>query len=719
LTEKMTFSLPADGTGEGERTGLVLVTAPAGLARIAWLGPALASLDAVDIVRAVGDGGPAPSVHRSAGRSLPLLLEVSTDWYGQPGLRGHRLTDGSPGADWSTAFVQTGISTTNGGLIASAADQARGLELNTEIESVPGGLLRIRHTVRNTGVGDYVLDALDVAVPVPDRVGELLDLTGRWGRERSPQRHPVRDGIWLREGRTGKPGPESVTMLSVGTAGFNFGSGEVWGVHLAWSGNSRHFLERLPSGQTVIGAGELLLPGELVLASGRSYTTPWVFVAASAAGLDGLAAQFHGYLRALPAHPSGPRAVVCNVWEAVYFDHDLGRLTELADQAASIGIERFVLDDGWFSSRRDDRSGLGDWTVSADVWPDGLGPLIEHVRKLGMQFGLWFEPEMVNADSELFRDHPDWVLAVRDRPLREFRNQLVLDLGRPRVREHLFGQITAVLRDNAIDFVKWDHNRSLGDGASGIRGGGAGVHAQTVGFYELLDRLRAAHPGVEWESCASGGARIDLAVLERSERVWTSDMTDAMSRQLIQRWTGQLVAPEYLGAHVSAPINHQTGRQLSLDFRAATAFFGDLGVEWDITEATDAERARLAEWIALYKARRPLLHGGRTIRVDSAEPAHWSYGVRSHDRSEAIMAYVQLDETVREPAPFIVPGLDPGRRYQAREIAPEVPARNPELAGYRWRGEGMVLSGAVLAAVGLPAPERWPQSALIIELRAI
>ena len=296
----------------------------------------------------------------------------------------------------------------------------------------------------------------------------------------------------------------------------------------------------------------------------------------------------------------------------------------------------------------------------------------------------------------------------------EFRNQLVLDLGRDEVRQNLFDQIDAVLTRYPIDFVKWDHNRSLGDGAG--RTGAAGVHAQTLGFYDLLDRLRAAHPAVQWESCASGGARIDLEVLQRCERVWTSDMTDALSRQLIQRWTAQLVAPEYLGSHISAPANHQTGRQLSLDFRAATAFFGDLGIEWDITRAEPAERDRLTDWISLYKQHRTLLHGGRTIRVDSPDPAFLIHGVRSHDRTEAVFAYVQLDEAVREPVPFQVPGLDRQRRYRARRIEPSDSV--PQPAEERWRGEGLELAGTVLSAIGLPPPPRWPQSALLVHLQA-
>src|SRR5207344_2608713 len=190
------------------------------------------------------------------------------------------------------------------------------------------------------------------------------------------------------------------------------------------------------------------------------------------------------------------------------------------------------------------------------------------------------------------------------------RNQQVLDLTRPEVVDHLFDRVHAVLSEHAIDYVKWDHNRDLLEAGSGARGGAPAAHTQTLAFYDLLDRLRAAHPDVEWESCAAGGGRIDLGVLERVQRVWASDMTDALARQTIQRWTGQLVPPEYLGAHVSAPFSHQTGRYMPLSLRCATALFGHFGVEWDITRADPDARAELAAWIALYKRHRELIHSG-------------------------------------------------------------------------------------------------------------
>jgi alpha-galactosidase len=706
----------ATPTRASERTSMVLVEDRAGTPRLAWVGPAAPGLDADDIAAAKDEGTSPAGSHSGAARSVPLLPEIAGLWFGRPGLSGYRLRqDGPIGHDWAPRLRVVHTDLTGAAARISLADPDCGLAVRTDIEAVSGGPVRLRHVLTNTGESGYVVNHLDVVVPVDERAAETLDLTGRWAGERSPQRRAIGDGLWLRETRTGRSDFDSPTLLVAGTGGFGFRTGSVWGIHAAWSGNTAHFVQRQPDGTLTLGAGELILPGEIVLAHGESYSTPWVVVVSSDAGLDGLSAQLHDYVRSLPAHPASPRLVIGNVWEAVYFDHDLDRLTQLADRSAEVGVERFVLDDGWFGSRRDDTSGLGDWTVSPEVWPAGLTPLIEHVRGLGMQFGLWFEPEMVNRDSDLYRAHPDWALAVGDRPPLETRNQLVLDLSRDEVRKYLYDSIDAVLTSYQIDFVKWDHNRRLADAGSAARGGAPSFHAQTVAYYQLLDELREAHPGVEWESCASGGGRIDLGVIERVERFWTSDMTDALARQRIQRWTGLLVPPEYLGAHVSAPRNHQTGRRFSLDFRAATAFFGSFGIEWDITTATPAELARLAEWTAAYKRHRALLHSERVFRLDLAQQELSVHGVVAADAGEAIAGYVQLDETEHEPPPLIVPGLDPNRRYRARQILPPTddhPSSRP------WRGEGRSYTGAVIGRVGIPAPERAPETVTVIHLLA-
>ena len=648
------------------------------------------------------------------GPGLPLLGEHARGRFTRPHLRGQR----AGGRDWSTKFACEAITADDNTLSIELLDKSAGLGVLTEVESLPGGGLRLRHTLTNLGPDDYELEGLEVVLPVADHLTEVMDFTGRHERERNPQRHAVTDGLWLRESRTGRPGLGSATMAVVGAPGFSTTYGEVLGVHVAWSGNGVLRAERDPATGTTIGGGELLLPGEGRLAPNESYSSPWVHVAAADDGLDGLAAAWHAHQRSLPAHPAH-QPVVLNVWEAVFFDHDLPRLQAIADLAARIGVERFVLDDGWFMERRDDTVGLGDWRVDPAVWPEGLTPLVDHVRGLGMQFGLWIEPEMVNPDSALYREHPDWILSAGDRTPLLHRNQLVLDLSRPEVRQHVFEQISEVLSAYPIDAVKWDHNRDLLEAGSGAIGGAPAVHRQTIGFYDLLDDLRAAHPSIDWESCASGGGRVDLGVIERVQRVWASDMTDAVARQQIQRWTSQLVAPEYVGAHVSSPTSHTTGRTLTLDFRAATALFGSFGIEWDLTEATEHDLEQLAAWVERFKRFRPLLHSGRMVRPESPDPTVLLNGVVAADRSEALVAHVQLDEPPHNRGVFVrVPGLDPEGSYAVAWEGPvehrlvsmssSLPESGPT--------DGVAVSGRALGSRGFWIPRRKPETVTLVHL---
>jgi alpha-galactosidase len=689
----------------------------------AWVGPAATAPDPREAAALL-----------AAVRPCPLLPEHGEGWFGRPGLAGHRLgseAEAAAGRDWSPLFRPSSAALEDDRARIDAADTDAGLGLVTEVEAVPGGAVRVRHTLTNLGTDPYVVDQLEVVFPLPSRVGEVLDFTGRQTAERIPQRHRLGDGLWLREGRRGHTGHDAATMVIAGVPGFGFGAGEAYGVHVAWSGNTVHRVERVPSGLgiaeteagprermqpgvTTIGGGELLLPGEIALAQGESYATPWVYLAASLGGLDDLAAQFHGYLRAQPAHPRAPRPVNLNVWEAVYFHHDMDKLTVLADAAADLGVERFVLDDGWFRGRRDDRAGLGDWWVDEEVWPGGLHRLIDHVRARGLQFGLWIEPEMVNPDSELYRAHPDWILSAGHRRPPLQRHQLVLDLTRAPVREYLRDRISALLDEYEISYIKWDCNRDIIDAGSGARLGAPAAHGQAQAVYQLLDELRARHPQVEWESCAAGGGRIDVAMLEHVQRVWTSDMTDALARQSIQRWTGQLVPPEYLGAHVAAPFSHQTGRYMPMALRGGTALFGHFGIEADITQASAEDLAELADWIGLYKRHRGLIHSGRMVRLDTPDDTAWMYGVVATDASTALMSYVQLDEPRNDqPAALRVPGLDPGRRYRITDVTPG--PRRPRRPGLdEPRSEGFEVSGAALTGIGLAIPSQRPLTPVVV-----
>ena len=595
-------------------------------------------------------------------------------------------------------------------------DRTANVAVLSDVEMHPHGVVRIRHGLTNSGDSPYALTSLLGHLPLPTPATEVLDLTGRWVRERSPQRRPLGFGSWRREGRHGRTGHDATLLMVAGTPGFGFRSGEVWGVHVAWSGDHVTLAERLPEGYAQLGGGELLAPGEVILQPGDHYTMPWLYAVWSEHGLDGLSLALHEHLRARPHHPSKPRPVVLNTWEAVYFDHDLDRLRGLADVAAEVGVERFVLDDGWFHNRRSDDRGLGDWYVDEQVWPDGLTPLIEHVTGHGMEFGLWVEPEMISVDSDAARAHPDWVLSARSEQPPAWRSQQVLDLANPDAYAHVRERLTALLRDNDISFLKWDHNRDLVDVA---HDDAPAVRAQTRATYRLLDDIRSEFPALEIESCSSGGARVDLGILERTDRVWASDCNDALERQRIQRWTGLLLPPELVGSHVGPLVSHTTGRSASLPFRATTALFGHFGIEWDIAACSPEERGELARWIELYKRERQLLHRGRTVRVDHPDPATWVHGVVSQDGLSALFAVVQMETSkAAVPGRVRLAGLGEEHTYvvEALDVSAvgttSTATRDPE-----WLGAGKIeLTGRALTRVGLEMPPLKPESALLLKL---
>ncbi|RZT64096.1 alpha-galactosidase [Microcella alkaliphila] len=579
----------------------------------------------------------------------------------------------------------------------------------------PEGVVTIALTA-HAGAEPVELTRLAAAVPVPARASELLDFTGLWAYERRPQRGAVRDGLMLREQRQGRPGHDSPFLTVAGTPGFGFRHGEVWALHHAWSGDNVTGLESLATGDRRLIAAELLEPGELILAPSETYTAPDTVVTYSRAGLDGLSDRFHPFVRRLT--PRASRPLVLNTWEAVYFEQSLERLTPLVEAAAEVGVERFVLDDGWFTGRTDDKRALGDWTVDRGRWPDGLHPLIAEVQARSMEFGLWVEPEMVSPDSALARAHPEWVLAdtAADNSGQSvppgWRWQHTLDLTADGAADHVFDALDALLTEYPITFLKWDHNRALH---------AASAASQTRALYALLDRMRAAHPHVAIESCASGGARIDLGIARRVHRFWTSDTNDALERQAIQRYTGILMPPELLGGHVGSGRAHITGRTHDLSLRLITALFGHAGIEWDLTRASDAEREQLAAWAALYRELRPLLHGGRTVRSDEAGGDRLVHAVVSHDADRALIALVQLTASpVATPARLRVPGLDPDRVYRLEPVTIGAPAHAVQDAAPAWWHVGSIdITGRALAEFGVPVPLLAPEQAILLRATAI
>ncbi|MGA1836035.1 alpha-galactosidase [Herbiconiux sp. 11R-BC] len=623
-----------------------------------------------------------------------------------------RASGGLAAADRASVGLTAEADRASEALTAEADRASGGLRVTLDLELTAEGVLRMRAAVHNDGAAPAPLASLDLALPLPGRAREILDFSGRWPRERQPQRRALTHGTWLRETRHGRPGHDDPFVMMAGTPGFGFRSGEVWAVHLAWSGDKQLFAEAQATGQQRLGGGELLEPGELVLGPGESYESPWLVAAWSSAGIDGLTARLHPFARSLsPTDPAVPRKVLLNTWEAVYFDHSESRLIELADTAAAAGVERFVLDDGWMLGRTDDRRALGDWVVDPVKWPRGLHPLIDHVHALGMDFGLWVEPEMVSLDSETARAHPEWVLG--DASSLTWRHQHVLDLANPAAFAHVLGQLSALLDEYDIAYLKWDQNRDQLGGSA---------HRQTLATYRLMEELRARFPGLEIESCSSGGGRVDLGVLARVDRVWPSDTNDPLERQAIYRWTSLLVPPEYFGAHLGAATAHTTGRTHSLAFRFATALFGHAGIEWDLTRATDAERAAVARWIAAYKRFRGLLHSGVVVRGDSPEPsARFVHGVVAPDRASALFAVVSVGSTRDAvPAPTVFPGIDPTLHYRVTPVDLGAAPRFVQDAPPPWFAAGSVVaSGQSLAVAGLPMPLLAPEEALVLHVEAV
>ncbi len=640
---------------------------------------------------------------------LTLIPLESMGWHGTPGLSGHRN-----GRGFSPALLTAGISGSPSSAEIEATDVDGGLHILIECEVTAAGLFRQRITLTNTGVDPYTLVDLHASFPLPAGLDEILDTTGRHLKERSPQRHAFTIGSHVRESRRGRPGADASLLLAAGRPGFGFERGLAFAVHSAWSGNHRLMAERTSGADSFLAAGEVLLPGEMILAPGQSYRTPWA-IGSWGDGLTALSARFHEDIRARPNHPARPRPVTLNTWEAVYFDHNHDRIDALIAAAATVGVERFVLDDGWFAGRRDDTAGLGDWLVDADVWPDGLGPLIDRVEAHGMEFGLWVEPEMVNLDSDLARAHPDWILRARSELPVPARQQYVLNLAHPEAYAYILGQLDALLNEYSIAYLKWDHNRDLleaGDGA----GGHAVVHETVDAVYRLMAELRQRHPGLEIESCASGGARVDLGILEHTDRVWTSDCLDPLERLGIQKYTGLLLPPEVMGAHLTTPLVHSTGRTASLDLSGGVAVFGHFGIEWDLTTLDDDGLAAVAAWVDRHKRFRALLHSGRTVHADTTNQALDIRGVVAADGSAALFALCQVTANVTYPTGRVtLPGLDPERRYTVR-IETDGGIGGPGQSPLPWAEHPPTLTGRAIGTVGLQAPVLFPGQLVLLHV---
>ena len=675
-----------------------------------YWGPALAASERPDprlLDRAVPHGG------LDRGEAFDLFPQSGHGFTGRPALEAARSSGG-----FITQLTVRDARREEGAIRIELADEAASLAVALEITLHATGVAGFRATLRNEAAAPLRLDWLS-PVALPAAYEELLAFGGRWAGEFSEHRLRVETGAWLSESRTGRTSHHAPPFVVIGEPGFGDHAGALIGLHLAWSGDHRLLIERLRDGRLQVQAGELFWPGEMTLDGGAAYRTPWLYAARSDAGLNGLSARLHRFVRDEVLQGrlrDRPRPVGFNTWEAVYFDHRQADLEALAEAAAAIGAERFLLDDGWFKGRNDDTTSLGDWTPDPVKYPQGLAPLAAKVRSLGMEFGLWVEPEMANARSDLLEAHPDWILGEpgREQPLG--RGQLVLDLTRPEVSEAIFGQLDALLAELPIAYLKWDMNRDLTHPAS--RGRPAS-HAQTLAVYALIDRLRAAHPAVEIESCASGGGRADYEILRRTDRIWTSDCNDPIERQRIQRAFSIFFPPEVMGAHVGPADSHTTARRSSLELRAITALFGHMGIEADIRGLGERERAALKGFVELHKAQRATIHGGRLTRQTAPDPGGVAVAVLDEAGGLASLAQLETPRTATL-GPLRLRGLDPEAVYEVERLnPPRRPRAAMKLAPALALGEAVRANGRVLAEVGLPSPILRAGEVALYRLRRI
>lgn len=591
-------------------------------------------------------------------------------------------------------------------------DARLGLSFTSRWRALDSGVFEIRQSLVATERPLTLLTCASLSLPLPTWAGRLRHFAGRWAREMRTAEVDLTAGPTLsgssQGGRSGFGGGQWL-LIEEQAAGEH--QGRCLGVHLAWSGDHEWRIERDDDGRLQLTVGARLDPGEHRLAAGSTFEAPPALFALTAEGRSALARLFHRHVldEVLPAR-SGPRKVHLNTWEACGFDQSAERLQSLVEAAAALGVERFVLDDGWFGRRSDDRSSLGDWQPRSEVFPDGLASFAERVRGQGMDLGLWVEPEMISPDSDLYRQHPDWCLHAQESERPTQRHQLVLDLSRSEVTDLLFVRLDRLIREAGLAYLKWDHNRPLFPRCG--RG-----YAQVTALYALLDRLRLAHPEVEIEACASGGGRIDYGLLKRCSRAWISDNNDPVERLPSLRGWLQWLPLAVCGHHVGPDPNPITGRRLPMDFRARVAIFGHMGIEADPTAMTTEEHESLRAHVALYKRWREVLHAGALYSLGEG---YDRYGWLALQESRGLALMVQLAyPPAHETPPVCLRGLEPSAQYRVHLPEPWPRLAAARLAhAERWR-EGWILEGALLMEQGLALPLTHPHTAWLVELERL
>jgi alpha-galactosidase len=562
----------------------------------------------------------------------------------------YKITPGKPALQ-SLPHVYTESDTEADTLELTLLDRLSGLEVVLRYSVFPEFDAVIRSTTFLNGSSEPMRleRALSASIDFPESDYEWLHLAGAWTKERHVQRRALTQGGTRIESRRGASSHQLNPFAAILRTGADEQQGDVYGFSLVYSGGFAAEAEVDQFATTRVTIGINPFDFSWLLEAGESFHTPEAVLVYSGEGIGGMSRKYHQLYRTRlcrGAHRDKERPILINNWEATYFNFTADKIEAIAKDAGELGIELFVLDDGWFGKRDSDNCSLGDWVVDKKKLPGGLEDLAERVNKLGLQFGLWVEPEMVSPDSDLYRAHPDWCLHAPDRRRTEARQQLILDLSRADVRDYLFETLSSVFSSAPITYVKWDMNRNMTEIGSALlpaQRQKETAHRYMLGLYELLERITSAFPNILFESCSGGGGRFDPGMLYYMPQTWTSDDSDAVERLKIQYGTSLVYPISTMGAHVSAVPNHQVGRSVPLAMRGDVAMSGNFGYELDMTKLTAEEKEQVKLQVELYKEHRGLIQQGDLFRLKSPfEGNETAWMFVSADKSEAIVFYFQV-----------------------------------------------------------------------------
>lgn len=563
-------------------------------------------------------------------------------------------------------------------------------------------ITRCASVANNTNEPVILTKAASLCLDIPHGEWEWVHFHGRHAMERLTERMPLCHGIQESSSTRGTSSHHQNPTVLLCSPDCTETSGSCIGAALMYSGSfqTKIQLDQMEQVRLVMGINPELFRWELK--PSEVFDTPEVIMSYSSNGMEKLSHNFHKVIRehvCRGKYKLAERPVLINNWEATYFDFNEEKILKIAEQAASLGVDMLVLDDGWFGKRDDDCSGLGDWFVSEEKLNGGLGKLAEKIKSLGMKFGLWFEPEMVSEDSDLYRSHPDWAIKIPSRNPVRSRYQLVLDMINPEVRDYLFGAISDILKNADISYIKWDMNRSICDwytSCLSAENQGEMPHRYVLGLYELLERLTTAFPDVLFEGCSGGGGRFDAGMLYYCPQIWCSDDTDAFERTKIQYGTSFFYPVSAIGSHVSAVPNHQTGRITPIETRAVTAMAGSFGYELDLNTLSHDEKQEVKEQIVRFKKDGPLIHNGLYYRLsDALNDKYAMWGFVSEDKKEVLVHGVIFR-------------TEPNRTQYLVKLRGLLPDTN-----YRLAENGEVYKGSALMNGGILLPKSWGDYASI------